>query len=220
MSKSKRKDNFNQAMYEMFGIGKETTAEADAPEDEDAEFFGMDPVSEPEPAAAPAQKAPEYRPEPAPAYEAPRQSAQPPRSTRTTFLAEGTSIEGTLRCDNDVEIHGMFKGELIVNGKIVLHADTTSNVQAVDLQLVKSNLTGDAKISNCITIDEGSNLTGSITAGEVVCSGTVHGNMNVTGNLTLYSKAKVFGDIKVGSLVVERGGRVTGKMEMSAEDEF
>lgn len=214
---SKRKDNFNQAMYEMFGIGKDTGASSDANEmeDEAAEFAGIDPLDYAEPAAKPAESAPVVKApvEKAPEYKPPE--VQKPKVTHSTYLAEGTSIEGTLHCDSDVEICGDFKGELVASGKVTLHSNTTSNIQANDLALINCNLTGDVVVTKCITIDEGSNITGNISAGDVVCAGVVHGNLDVTDNLTLSSKAKVFGDIKAGSLVVERGGRVTGKMEMS-----
>lgn len=217
---SKRKDNFNQAMYEMFGIGRESDAAANAGEveDEAAEFAGIDPLdyadksNKPAESTSAAKASSAKESERKPSNEVQREK---PRSTHSTYLAEGTSIEGTLHCDSDVEICGDFKGELIANGKVTLHSNTTSNIQALDLALINCNLTGDVVVTKCITIDEGSNITGNISAGDVVCSGVVHGNLDVTDNLTLSSKAKVFGDIKAGSLVVERGGRVTGKMEMS-----
>lgn len=215
---SKRKDNFNQAMYEMFGIGKEsdTSANAGEVEDEAAEFAGIDPLDYADKSNKPAESTSSSKmfskEDRKHSNEAQREK---PRSTHSTYLAEGTSIEGTLHCDSDVEICGDFKGELTASGKVTLHSNTTSNIQANDLVLVNCNLTGDVVVTKCITIDEGSNITGNISAGDVVCSGVVHGNLDVTDNLTLSSKAKVFGDIKAGSLVVERGGRVTGKMEMS-----
>lgn len=199
---SKKKDNFNQAMYEMFGIGRDTSADVD---EEPVELFTE------EPEVAPIIENVPETPAPAPA------ATVPPRKTQTTYFAEGTSIEGTLRCDSDIELCGDFKGELFASGKVIMRSNTTSNVQAVDLVLIKCNLTGETNISNSITIDEDSTLVGGVTAKDVVCSGVVRGNMNVSGNLTLNAKSKVFGDIKTNSLVIERGARVTGKIEMSGQ---
>lgn len=197
---SKKKDNFNQAMYEMFGIGKDTSAEID---EEPVELFNESPE------VAPVIENVAETPAPA--------SPASSRRSQTTYFAEGTSIEGTLRCDSDIELCGDFKGELFSNGKVIMRANTTSNVQAVDLMLIKCNLTGDTNISNSINIDEKSTLIGSVTAKDVICSGVVRGNMNISGNLTLNAKSKVIGDIKTNSLVIERGARVTGKIEMSGQ---
>lgn len=200
-NKNKKKDNFNQTMYEMFGIGKDTSVEAEAENDV---FFGEE-----------AETLDDYILEPMTDNNVP---AAKPRRTQTTLLAEGTSIEGILRCDSDVEICGDFKGELIVNGKVIVRSDITSNVQSLDLSLIGCNLTGDTTVSNCITIDENATVIGNVTAQEVVCSGVVRGNINVTGNLTLNAKSRVFGDIHTASLVIERGARVSGKIEMTSAD--
>ncbi|MCR5824976.1 MAG: polymer-forming cytoskeletal protein [Oscillospiraceae bacterium] len=222
MSKSKKKDNFNQAMYEMFGIGKDANVEADV-DDEVAEFAGIDPLIDHELNSAVENK---QASESKPVHEVPHEPVkeapvempkEAPRTKRYTFLAEGTSIEGTLRCDSDVEICGDFKGDLISNGRVIIHANTNSNVQASDLALVSCNLTGDAKVAKCVSIDANSTITGNIAAAEVVCSGTVRGNMNIMDSLTLSSSAQVYGDIHTCSLVIERGARVSGKIEMSAQ---
>ncbi len=224
MSKNKKKENFNLAMYEMFGIGKgsspETTEESEKIVEDDAAFFedlpDLTPAKQPDPIIRNAPDMP-VPPVPPIAPAASKPVSEVSRSdSRTTFLAVGTSMEGTLRCDSDVEICGDFKGDLIANGRIVIHANTTSNVQANDLALVSCNLTGDATVSNCVTVDENSTIIGNVTAQELVCSGVVRGNITVSGNLTLNANAKVFGDIKTGSLVIERGARVSGKVEMTA----
>ncbi len=194
---SKKKDNFNQAMYEMFGIGKDNSSETDGVPDE---FIAEEPVVD-----TPIVESVKEKP-----------ATEMPRRAQTTFFAEGTSIEGTLRCESDIEICGDFKGELIAKGKIVIHASTTSNVKAIDLALIGCNLTGDAEISNCVSIDEKSTIIGNVSAKDIICSGVVRGNLSISGNLTLNAKSKVFGDIKTNSLVIERGAKVSGKIEMSS----
>ena len=219
MSKNKKKDNFNQAMYEMFGIGKDNGTEP-AETDEQEEFLGSDPLSKQEESAVVVEAAVETKPETKPEVKSdpifPAEPVASKRGARATYLAEGSSFEGTLRSDSDVEICGEFKGELVSKGKVILHANTVSNVQAIDLSLVGSSLTGDAVASGCVNVDESSSITGNISAQDVVCSGQVRGNLDISGNLTLSASAKIFGDIKAATLVVERGAKVTGKMEMSA----
>ena len=139
----------------------------------------------------------------------------PVKRTNCTYFAEGTSMEGTLRADSDIEISGDFKGEIASDGKVTLHANTTSSIAAAELILVDCTLVGDAMVSGDVSINEQSSVTGNIRANNIICSGVVKGNMNVEGNITLTENAKVFGDIHTGTLAMSRGAKVTGKIDMS-----
>lgn len=202
-SRSQSKENFNQAMYDMFGIGRETE------EEEEEELEDLETVSSP---AAP------FKNEPAPAPTARGSYVEPPRGSMHrgmgTYFAEGTSIEGTLRCDGDLELCGDFKGELIAKGKVTIHASTTSNVAAAELALVDCTLTGDATVTGNVNIDGNSSINGNVRATNVVCSGVVRGNLHVAENITLTEKAQVYGDISTDTLAISRGAKISGKIEM------
>lgn len=117
-----KKENLSQAMFEMFGVGKEPAAEKTAPK------------------AAPAPKAPELEadlleeirkevaaevqaevkaapvsapaPAPAPVVE----------NVPVTYLAPGVTLEGKLTAKGDVEIAGQFKGEIVTEGKVIVRS--------------------------------------------------------------------------------------------------
>lgn len=266
-----KKDNFSQAMYEMFGIGKGPEEDESAPEEEldeysQTESFHTAPI-EPEPVAVkPAEPAPApvVREEPAPvipapapapapvaapapapmaAVEEPRRPVRPAREepapavsnkreddffdsfarsapavkrSNTTYFAEGTSMEGTIRCDSDLEIAGDFKGEIASNGKVTIHANTTSTIASADLVLIDCNLLGDAVVTGDVSINENSTVTGNVRAANVICSGVVNGNLHVTGNITLTESAQIIGDIKTGTMTTSRGAKVSGRVDMGA----
>lgn len=235
-----KKDNFSQAMFEMFGLGK---AEDGEEINEAAETAGNE-QSASEPVAAPA--APEAEPvetridspfvEEAP--QQPVQSAQPVRTeapapavtdsyvaqpstnregfrrTKTSYFAEGTSLEGTLRCDSDLELCGDFKGEIISQGKVTIHANTASNISANELTLVDCKLVGNSAVSGDVSLNAKSSIDGNISAANLFCSGVINGNLTIGGNITLTENAKVVGDIVTGTLSISRGARVTGKIDM------
>ena len=198
---SQSKDNFNQAMFDMFGIGKYEGNVGDAEES------GV----EESPVAAPAKHAAPAARREAAYGGASHESAH---RARGTYFAEGTSIEGTLRCDSDVELCGDFKGDLIATGKVTIHASTTSNVSASDLVLVDCTLTGDATVTGSVTIDSNSSINGNVKASNVVCSGIVRGNLRVSENITLTENAQVYGDLSTDTLAISRGAKISGKIEM------
>ncbi len=255
-----KKDNFSQAMFEMFGLGKnpedseeeledlrqledlDAPAPAAEPTVEEPSAFAASPSAyeEDPPAAfeAPAAPAPETpvgfeasfvpaveapaapvfvsapapAPVPAPAPAAP--AHQYVRRENCTYFAPGTSMEGTLRSDSDVEICGDFKGEIASDGKVTIHANTTSSIAAAELVLIECVLTGDAMVAGDVSIDDRSSVTGNVRAANIVCSGVIKGNLNVQNNITLTENAQVFGDIKTGTLAMSRGAKVSGKVDM------
>lgn len=250
-----KKDNFSQAMFEMFGLGKapedgeeemedlqqlenlngadlKPDAEApvaDTPAVDFPSAFEAEPAAPAEPAPAadawpsaeeftPAPEpvpAPVAAPAPAPVVEQPVVRSTPVRRENCTYFAEGTSMEGTLRSDSDVEIVGDFKGEIASDGKVTIHSNTQSSIAAAELVLIDCALTGDAMVGGDVSINERSSVTGNIRAANIVCSGIIKGNLNVSGNITLTENAQVIGDIKTGTLAMSRGAKVSGKIDMS-----
>ncbi|MBO4914616.1 MAG: polymer-forming cytoskeletal protein [Oscillospiraceae bacterium] len=250
-----KKDNFSQAMFEMFGLGKapedgaeENTEEIAAETSEEVDelnqlenFEPAAPISTPSAAQIAAEDAlfnndppafdtsfnavndipapapVSYEPAPAPAP-APAPVAQDPhgyvRRENCTYFAPGTSMEGTLRSDSDVEIVGDFKGEIASDGKVTIHSNTQSSIAAAELVLVDCTLTGDAMVGGDVSINEKSSVTGNIRAANIVCSGVIRGNLNVQSNITLTENAQVIGDIKTGTLAMSRGAKVSGKIDM------
>lgn len=242
-----KKDNFSQAMFEMFGLGKApedseeelddlqqfedlsandmrsaaeaSVAEAPVVEDPPAAFTPEVSVfDEPAADAWPTVEAPSpvvSNPVSAPVAVPEPVRSVPVRRANCTYFAEGTSMEGTLRSDSDVEIVGDFKGEIASDGKVTIHSNTQSSIAAAELVLVDCTLTGDAMVGGDVSINERSSVTGNVRAANVICSGIIRGNLNVTGNITLTENAQIVGDIKTGTLAISRGAKVSGKIDMT-----
>lgn len=248
-----KKDNFSQAMFEMFGLGKapedgdedledlqqlenlsadDMRLEAEAPVVEALDVEEIPAASAPEasvfdkpaaPAAdawpavddfVPAAEPTSTPPVAAPAAEPVAVRTTPVRRENCTYFAEGTSMEGTLRSDSDVEIVGDFKGEIASDGKVTIHSNTQSSIAAAELVLVDCVLNGDAMVGGDVTINERSSVTGNIRATNIICSGVIKGNLNVTGNITLTENAQIIGDMRTGTLAMSRGAKVSGKIDM------
>lgn len=192
MAKNK-KDNFNQAMFEMFGVGKDTEKNAAAA------------TKEPATSSKVVEKVEKN-------LKAEKNIVSAP--TATTYLAPGTCLEGKLTSKGDVEIAGEFKGDIVAEGNVTIHCDMGGNVTAGDLKLIDCALTGDVVVTGKVKVDETSSITGNIKAGEVVCSGAINGDMNVTGNVTLDEKAKINGQISTTTMSVACGAQIHGGVEM------
>ncbi|MBQ8589270.1 MAG: polymer-forming cytoskeletal protein [Firmicutes bacterium] len=194
---SKKKDNFNEAVYSMFGVGKAPATEKPA-----------EPEAEEKIAETVDELLADYVKEPESAEEEPVVSEAP--EFGVTHIAAGTTVEGKLVSQGNVEIAGHFKGDVDAKGTVTISCDFQGNVIASELCICNCTITGDVKISGKVTLSEGSAVVGNVTAGDFTCCGNVKGDLDVTGNLTLKEKAQIEGNITMGSLMVEQGAVIQG----------
>ena len=175
------RDEMKRTMFELFGVGSE--------DDKVLAAGGKKPVAKPEPVKTAPVQAP----------------VQPVvKAKAASYLAAGTSLEGTLRSDGDVEIAGAFKGEVITTGTVTLRSVIQSNITAGSLNLIGCTLTGDVKVTGTVTVSEDSQVTGNINAKELLCAGKVNGDLEITGGLV------------TGTLAVVKGAVIRGGVEIKA----
>ena len=190
MAKKDGKNNLNQAMYEMFGIGKEpdVNVRPEEPEPEAAPTEELERVSifDDEPIAEPVKPAAEK-----------------------TYLAVGT-----LKAEGDVEIAGDVQGNIISSGNVILRSNITGNITAAGLAVAASTLEGDANVSGRVHLSEASTLNGNICADSVLCDGRMKGDIDAKSDVTLGRTAYVEGNIKAGTMAMERGAVVIGSIQM------
>lgn len=101
-----------------------------------------------------------------------------------TLIGANTNITGDIS----------FSGGLRVDGHI------TGNIIAVD-----------DEHSTLVLSNEGS-ITGKIRVTHIIINGTVTGPIHAQEYLELQAKAKVYGDVHYGSLEIQLGASVEGKM--------
>ena len=181
-----------QTAYELFGIGA-------GPEDTKAGKRAAQPAPQP---AKPVQSAPAAAPAPV--------------KPAASYLASGTALEGTLHSDGDIEIAGSFKGEIITSGTVTLRSVIQSNITAGSLKLMGCTLTGDVKVTGTVTVSEDSQVTGNISAKELLCAGKINGDLEVSGSTTLEEKAQISGGLVTGMLAVVKGAVIRGGVEIKA----
>lgn len=189
-----KKENFNKAVFDMFGVGSVQVVAEDVPQQEEAAVEqGLSANVQATEVAAPVTA-----------------HAAPYSLVPATFLAPGTTLEGTLKSKGDVELAGTFSGEIVADGNVTLRADATCNIAASSLNVTACHLTGDSKVSGNVTISENSEVTGNITADELHCSGTITGDITVKTALALEQTARIYGNITAGTISMTRGAVIKG----------
>ena len=198
------KENFNQAMFEMFGIGKDPNKKADETNVE---------VTKKEVKSAPkAEKKKEGKPE----VKAETKTEVKPVENKPvyarTVLGEGTIFEGNLSSKGDVEIGGQFKGDISTEGNIILHSEIEGNVKANNLDVISNVLKGNVSVSGKVNLAVGSEINGSITAGSIVCSGKIIGDMVINGDASFDELSHVEGNITAKYITISHGAYIDGKI--------
>lgn len=210
----KKKNNFNQAMYEMFGVGSEGEPEMPENMEEELEEL-MDAetamAASVVPAATPQASMPNV-------HTSAPVSAAPYVLVPSTYLAPGTEMEGTLKSKGDVEIAGKFVGKIESEGDVTLHTFLDGTVDAVNLTILDCELQGDCHVSGRLQINSTSRVTGNIFAGDLLCSGAIVGDSEIKGNATFDSTADVQGNITTGTMTMERGAMIAGSLIMKGKN--
>lgn len=198
---SSTKENFNKAVFDMFGVGKDPDA---AEKTTPAQTESKQNVAETSVAESPAVQATH------PA--APANTVVP-----VTYLAPGTVMEGKLSAKGDVEVSGNFKGDITAQGKVILHSSLNGNITAAELVMKSCRLTGNVKTSGLVQVDGNSAIEGDIHADELICSGKIKGNLTISGNTSLLDGAVVEGAIITGTIVIECGATASGELHMGGK---
>lgn len=82
---------------------------------------------------------------------------------------------------------------------------------------IDGKINGDIEISGDLIIDKRSVINGSIKCHNLICGGTVNGNISAV-NITYRATAVVNGDSTSKNLVVEEGAKIIGNCSMKYQE--
>ncbi len=125
-----------------------------------------------------------------------------PTPTNASDSAKPTTKSASnrvLTVGNDI----LLKGEITTCDRLVIEG-------AVDATL---------KDVHTMEITETGSFKGVAQVQEAEISGTVEGDLNVTGRLIIYSTGKVSGNVTYGEIEIERGGKLSGEIKTQGKTE-
>jgi cytoskeletal protein CcmA (bactofilin family) len=104
--------------------------------------------------------------------------------------------------------------ETVLSNEIKLEGrlQSTSNIR------FDGEMNGDLTTEGDLSVGEGGRVKGNVGGRNVVVGGSIQGNVNTTGRLEILATGKVFGDIVVGSLIIDEGGILRGKSAVHSEE--
>lgn len=114
-----------------------------------------------------------------------------------TFVAFAGKIENILGPTTHFQGHLKAEGNVRVDGYFDGSIETTGNV----------------------VIGEAAKVIADITANNIQVWGAVKGNITAAGRLEILPSGRVWGEIKVTSLLIDEGGLFRGKSSMAGEEQ-
>ena len=100
--------------------------------------------------------------------------------------------------------YSLLDAQLSVTGDL----ETTGSLR------VEGALDGSVLSADSVVVGVGSKISGDIHAREVVVGGTITGNVHASERVELQATAVVTGDVHTGSILVQEGGVVNGRVLM------
>jgi len=88
----------------------------------------------------------------------------------------------------------------------------TGDLQTTGSLRIEGRLEGSVLKADSVVVGVGATMSGDIHAREVVLGGTLTGNVHASERIELQATAVVTGDVHTGSVLIQEGGVVNGRV--------
>lgn len=127
-------------------------------------------------------------------------------------ITEDVVIDGSISAENDMVFAGNIKGNVRCDGKLIIQGKIEGDITAGEIEMSGAKIRGKTICRGMMNVDENSIIVGNIESDEIILSGKVNGNITVSGNADIRTTAFAIGDIEIGTVSVEHGATITGRL--------
>lgn len=138
-------------------------------------------------------------------------------SSQQMIVPEGVVIDGTMTSASDTQIAGRVNGDLSVEAQLTLDsaAVVTGKIHAASCSL-RGKVDGNIECTHDLVIGESGRLNADAISGrDMTVAGKVKGNLNCGGILRLMNTARLKGNIRARSVVINEGAVFNGTCAMA-----
>ncbi|MBR6736099.1 MAG: polymer-forming cytoskeletal protein [Oscillospiraceae bacterium] len=140
------------------------------------------------------------------------------RETDTTVLASGTTFCGDIKTDGHIEIAGTLLGSAEAQKNIIISGKIEGNASGYCISLQSCAVRGNITAKGELTVEEGSVVSGDVSAASIALGGKVCGNIKSTGALVLQTGAYVVGDIEADTITMQEGCALFGNVNVLSKE--
>ncbi|MCX7715765.1 MAG: polymer-forming cytoskeletal protein [Clostridia bacterium] len=204
------KENFNQAMQEVFPFyknSKATTSNTSA---------GADITNLAGQTSSSAVKLETYPTNEPLDFES-ITSVKKQEIVETTRITKDTKITGTIIARSNIEINGDVYGDVESQHTIKITGKVEGNVTGKDVEISSATVKGNIHANEQLTVKNQSSIVGNINANEVEFNGKITGNINAKKDIAIQKEAGIIGDISASTISIEKGAMLKGQMSILGE---
>lgn len=132
-----------------------------------------------------------------------------------TVISSGTTINGGISSDGDLEVAGTINGDIEARGKVTIDGAVMGSVVAADIELNTPRLEGSLNSEQNISISPGTVVIGDMTGQSATIFGAVKGSVDINGLVVLENTAIIKGDINAKSIQINEGAIMDGHCVLS-----
>lgn len=136
----------------------------------------------------------------------------------TTVITKGTTINGGIKSDTSLLVHGVIEGDVECQGKLTIMGRVAGNSTASEIYVNTARLEGNLSSRGSVKIDVGTVVIGSVSSASVVVAGAIKGDIDVNGPVIVDSTAVVKGSIYAKSIQVNSGAVIDGNCSLKYAD--
>lgn len=194
------KENFNQAMHEVFSFHKNSKETGEAVNTSNlAENLNEEPSS-PQPNDPVDFKT---------VYDQEMQ-----QKIETAHITKDTKITGSITSKSNLEISGVVYGDIESQNSVKISGKIEGNVSGKNIEINHAVIKGDIHASENMIVINQSNILGNIFSTELEFNSKINGNINVKKDIIIQKDSIVIGDISAASIHVESGAVLKSMMNI------
>lgn len=134
------------------------------------------------------------------------------------IIPKGTVIYGNIDINGKLEMYGEINGNIVSNDRVTISGNVTGDIKANDICAKDSFIEGKIECVMGAEVRDNTVILGDISAESLVVDGSIQGQLDVKGNITIGEKAIVDSNIKAKSIQVSNGAAINGHCSLCYAD--
>ena len=133
-------------------------------------------------------------------------------------VTRSTRLEGNLSSRSRIILEGEVAGDVDSKKEVHVSGFIQGSVSCQSCLVEGRGVEGDVTAQEAITVEEGSRVTGNLSAPTVTVKGSVAGNILCCRQIAVAKSGSVMGDMSASSISIEPGALVRGAVAVIPEE--
>lgn len=139
------------------------------------------------------------------------------QNIETTHITKDTKINGTITSKSNIDIGGDVFGDVESQNTIKISGRIEGNISGKNVEINKAIIKGDIHASERLNISNQSDIVGDLFANELDFNSKINGNINVKKDINIQKESTIVGDITAMSIGIEKGAIIKSMVNITGE---